>query len=184
VKDVFILIDVETDGPCPVKNSMLSLGAAAFVHNSERPIDTFEANLERLPGAVEDPATMAWWGKNMEAYERTRTYLEEPGAAMKRFSKWLDKLPVQGKRVAACFPAGFDFTYVYVYSHLFLGESPLGFSAIDIKSYAMRQLFKPYSECTKRNFPKAWFDPKFVHTHVAVDDAIEQGVMFIRMLNS
>jgi hypothetical protein len=182
--EVYISIDIETNGPCPIKHSMLSLGAAAFVANSDSPLDTFSANLETLSGAVEDPATMAWWGKNMEAYQASRLNQEAPLVAMKRFRKWLDTIPIQGKRVAVCFPAGFDFTFVYVYLHTFLGESPLGFSALDIKSFAMHKLAKPYGDCTKRNFPKAWFDSKARHTHVAVDDAIEQGVMFIRMLNS
>ena len=38
-----------------------------------------------------------------------------------------------------------------------------------------------YRKATKRNFPKPWFDP-VKHTHVALDDAIEQGLLFCRML--
>ena len=33
----------------------------------------------------------------------------------------------------------------------------------------------------KRTMPKHWFDD-LPHTHVAIDDAIEQGAMFINMM--
>jgi hypothetical protein len=33
----------------------------------------------------------------------------------------------------------------------------------------------------KRNMPKRWFGPE-PHTHVALDDAIEQGELFCNMI--
>ena len=70
----------------------------------------------------------------------------------------------------------------YAQSHLrFAGRSPFSFSAIDIKTYAMAMLKRPYRECSKRRMPSRWFD-ELPHTHVAVDDAIEQGAMFCNML--
>ena len=50
-----------------------------------------------------------------------------------------------------------------------------------MKSFAMAQLRTDYRESTKRNMPKHWFD-RFPHTHVALDDAIEQGALFCNML--
>jgi hypothetical protein len=38
-----------------------------------------------------------------------------------------------------------------------------------------------YREAVKRNMPARWFDPHR-HTHVALDDAIEQGALFCNML--
>ncbi len=63
----------------------------------------------------------------------------------------------------------------------FAGESPFSFSALDVKTYAMALLGKPYRQSSKRNMPKHWFD-KLPHTHVALDDAIEQGALFCNML--
>jgi hypothetical protein len=60
-------------------------------------------------------------------------------------------------------------------------ESPFSHSALDMKSYAMAVLKTEYRESTKRNMPKAWFD-KLPHTHVALDDAVEQGALFVNML--
>jgi len=39
----------------------------------------------------------------------------------------------------------------------------------------------PFRDTVKNNMPKHWFD-EFPHTHVALDDAIEQGALFCNML--
>jgi hypothetical protein len=70
---------------------------------------------------------------------------------------------------------------VYWYLMRFAGESPFAHSALDMKSYAMAVLGTEFRESTKRNMPKSWFD-EFPHTHVALDDAIEQGALFCNML--
>jgi hypothetical protein len=63
----------------------------------------------------------------------------------------------------------------------FAGESPFSHSTLDIKTYAMAMLKTDYRESTKRNMPRRWFDA-LPHTHVALDDAIEQGALFCNML--
>ena len=39
----------------------------------------------------------------------------------------------------------------------------------------------PYRKAIKPRLPKHWFD-ELPHTHVALDDAIEQGALFCNML--
>ena len=63
------------------------------------------------------------------------------------------------------------------------GDSTLGYSAIDIKTYSMALMRKPYRMCGKRSMPAEWLDP-VPHTHVALDDAIEQGRLFCNMLRA
>ncbi len=48
--EIYVSTDIETDGPIPGPNSMLSFGSAAFTAEG-RLLSTFEANLEALPGA-------------------------------------------------------------------------------------------------------------------------------------
>ncbi len=179
-REVYVSVDVETDGPIPGPNSLLSLGAAAFTPESETPIGTFTANLHLLEGAKADPETTAWWATQPAAWEAARSNPEDPGAAMRRFVEWVNKLP--GKPAFVGYPAGFDFTWVYQYIRLFGLESPFSFSAIDIKTFAMAVLRTPYRESVKRNMPARWFS-NAPHTHVALDDAIEQGILFLRMLS-
>ena len=45
----------------------------------------------------------------------------------------------------------------------------------------MAVLRKPYRQCGKQSMPAGWFDP-VPHTHIALDDAIEQGLLFCNML--
>lgn len=53
---------------------------------------------------------------------------------------------------------------------------------MDIKTFAMALLGKPYRACVKRNLPRRWFDPAHPHRHRALDDALEQGLLFLNML--
>jgi DNA polymerase III alpha subunit (gram-positive type) len=83
--------------------------------------------------------------------------------------------------VFVAYPAGFDFMFVYWYLMRFAGESPFSHSALDMKTFAMATLQLDYRDSTKRAMPRRWFD-KLPHTHVALDDAIEQGALFCNML--
>jgi hypothetical protein len=176
--EIYVSTDVETDGPIPGPNSMLSFASAAFMEDKKM-FGTFSANLEPLPGATGDPKTVAWWAENKEAWEASRKDTREPGDAMNDYLRWLKSLP--GRPVFVAYPAGFDFMFVYWYLIRFAGESPFSFSALDVKSFAMAMLGLPYRDSVKRNMPRSWFDD-LPHTHVALDDAIEQGRMFCNML--
>lgn len=177
-QEIYVSTDVETDGPIPGINSMLSFGSAAYLANKTL-ISTFSANLELLPEATPDPNTMAWWKTQPEAWNVCRKGLEIPEIAMKKYLNWLKALP--GKPVFVAYPAAFDFLFVYWYLIRFTKESPFSHSALDIKTYAMAMLKIDYRDSTKRNMPKRWFD-NFPHTHQALDDAIEQGALFCNML--
>jgi len=174
--EIYFSTDVETDGPIPGPNSMLSLGSAAFSPKGEL-LGTFSVNLETLPGAEPDPTTQAWWEAHPKAYRASREHTWSPEANSNQGSGGRKALPV-----FVGFPAGFDFLFVYWYLIRFTGKSPFSFSALDGKTYAMALLKRGYRESTKRNYPKEWFPLENKHTHIAVDDAIEQGRIFCNML--
>jgi hypothetical protein len=178
--EIYISTDVETDGPIPGPHSMLSLGSAAYTADKEL-VSTFSANLDTLPGASAHPKTAEWWATQTEAWVACRMNLETPESAMARYVAWIKTL--RGKPVFVAYPAGFDFLFVYWYLMRFAGESPFGHSALDIKSFAMAVLRTDYRESTKKNMPKRWFD-KLPHSHIALDDAIEQGALFCNMLKA
>lgn len=178
MKDIYVSTDIETDGPIPGPHSMLSIGSAAYTADKQL-IATFSANLHALEGASAHPDTAAWWATQPDAWAACRKDLETPDAAMARYVKWLRALP--GKPVFVAYPAGFDFTFVYWYLIRFAGESPFSHSALDIKTLAMAVLKTDYRDAVKRRMPKRWFDP-LPHTHVALDDAIEQGALFCNIL--
>lgn len=178
MSEIYLSTDVETDGPIPGPHSMLSIGCAAY-RADKTLLGTFSANLLELPGASAHPETQAWWATQPEAWAACRQQLQQPKEAMAAYVTWIESLP--GKPVFVGYPAAFDFLFVYWYLIRFVGRSPFSHSALDIKTFAMAQLKLPYRHSSKARMPKHWFDD-VPHSHVALDDAIEQGALFCNML--
>ncbi|MEZ4236810.1 MAG: exonuclease [Myxococcota bacterium] len=178
MSEVYVSTDVEADGPIPGPHSLLSLGSAAYRADNTL-IDTFAANLETLEGAAPHPDTMAFWAKHPDAWAAARTGAAPPQEVMPRYAAWLDALP--GPPVFVGYPAAYDFQFVYWYLMRFAGRSPFGFAALDIKTLAMAALGTDFRKTAKRTMPARWFDDR-PHTHVALDDAIEQGALFCNIL--
>jgi len=176
--EIYVSTDVEADGPIPGPHSMLSLASAAY-RADKTLIGTFSANLDTLPGAAGHPETMEWWSKNPVAWAACRRDCRAPEAAMRDYLAWLLALP--GSPVFVGYPAAYDFMFVYWYLISFAGRSPFSHAALDIKTLAMALLKSDYRAASKRNMPPDWFDP-LPHSHVALDDAIEQGALFCNML--
>lgn len=176
--EIYISTDIEADGPIPGVYSMLSFASAAYLADKTL-VDTFTINLTELPQAKVDPATKAWWSKFPEAWQACRKDCQDPLVGMKSYFDWLKNLP--GKPVFVGYPAAYDFMFIYWYLIKFVGESPFSHSALDIKTLAMAKLGTTYRETSKRKMPQHWFDD-LPHTHVALDDAIEQGALFCNIL--
>lgn len=185
---IYVSIDIEADGPIPGPHSMLQFGAAAFDisrTNSYQPVSLFKANLFRLPEALQNPVTMAWWAKQGDAYENTRTNLQTPEVAMPRFLKWIKSLP--GKPVLIGYPVTYDFMWIYWYTMRFGGldvgeRCPFGFQGLDLKTLAAEKLQIPFNQTSKERMPQEWFKDAPEHSHDALDDAIGQGIMFVNMM--
>lgn len=173
----YVSVDIESDGKIPHKNSMLSLGAAVLTLEGGI-IDTFSVNIEKS-GLEEDPETMKWWSKRKEIYSLTRINMKTPDEAMNAFRDWLSDYP-RPTFVGA--PKGFDFMFVYWYLINFGDKSPFSFSSFDMKTAVSMKLGLNYRFSGKKNYPKKWFIGTGKHTHIAVEDAIEQGQIFINMM--
>jgi hypothetical protein len=176
--EIYVSTDVEADGPIPGPHSMLSFASAAYTEDKQL-IGTFSANLELLDGARPHPVQEAWWKTQPEAWAACRTDLQQPAKALEAYVTWVEALP--GKPVFVAMPAGFDFTIMFWYMMRFAGRCPFSWSALDIKTLAFAMTGLPYRKCIKPRLPQRWFD-EHPHTHVALDDAIEQGALFCNML--
>lgn len=161
---------------------MLSFASACYTADKTL-IGTFSANLEPLPGAAADPKTLAWWQTQGEAWAAVQRDRRDPEAAMKEYVQWIKEICAKRKArpVFVAYPVLFDAMFVYWYLIRFAGESPFSHSALDIKTLAMAAMKADYRESTKKNMPRHWFDD-LPHTHVALDDAIEQGALFCNIL--
>ncbi len=180
--EIYFSADVEATGPIPIKYSMLSFGFAAYNEEGEL-LETFERNLEEMMGSIRDPETSEWWKTQPAAWEECRKNLVDPAEAMKDLDAWVKGLCKKhnASAVFLAYPAGFDFTFIFMYLHWFVGSSVFSFNALDIKSYAMAVLGTSFKGTYKKAFPKR-FKSKRRHSHVALDDALGQGELFMAML--
>ena len=179
-EEIYVSTDVEADGPIPGPHSMLSLASVAY-RADKSVVSEFSVNLLPLPDAAPHPRTMSWWGAHPEALAKARENPEDPAQAIPRYARWLQQLP--GRVVMVGLPAAWDFMWVYWYLQTFFGDSPFGHSALDTKSYAMAVVKRPYRDCVREALPPEWSDD-LPYTHVALDDAREQGAMFCNMLRA
>jgi hypothetical protein len=177
-REIYVSTDIEADGPIPGPNSMVSIGSAAFTADGTL-LATFAANLEPLPGAAGNPVTMEWWAQHPDAWAAVGSDRELPEVVMPRYERWLRELP--GRPVFVGYPAGYDFMFVHWYLVRYTGASPFGLRALDVRTYAMAVLGRPYLACGREQIAPLLV-PDRVHTHVAVEDAIEQGEIFCALL--
>lgn len=184
---LYISIDVESDGPCPGIHNLLSFGAAAFLKG--KPLVTFERNIALLPDCKPSHKTMReFWqrdAKHQALYDLTRVNTVDPEDFCRDLIAWARNLSEETgyKAVFVAAPATFDYKWLDYYLHRFIGDNPFGFaSCVDIKSYLFGRMDRQFAEVTKRNYKKSWFPKGHKHTHVAVEDAIEQGHIFVNAM--
>jgi DNA polymerase III alpha subunit (gram-positive type) len=183
VSDVYVSLDIETTGPCPGLYSMISLGAAAFTKYGHE-LGAWGQNLAELPApASRHPDTMSSWETQPEAWARATEHPQRPGDAMASFVAWVERL--NGKPIAAAWPAAFDFAFVNWYCHRFTGGNPLGFACLDIRSLAQGLTYsRGYYDLRENQIKElqGQVDREGLTEHVAVDDAVEQGRLLCALL--
>ncbi|MBI3570732.1 MAG: exonuclease [Gammaproteobacteria bacterium] len=177
--EIYISTDIEADGPIPGPYSMLSFASAAYSADKTL-LSTYSANLETLPDAGTHSKTMEWWKQFPEAWAACRREPRAPEAVMREYLAWLQSL--SGQLVFVGWPATWDFMWIYWYLVRFTGERPFREVALDVRSYAMGMRKSEFRQTSRTYLPKRWFDEGLPHTHVALDDAIEQGALFCNML--
>lgn len=184
-KEIYFSLDIESNGPIPGVNAMLSFALAAYDLENKDPkehIGSLSFNLKIPEETVPDPNTMRdFWSRNEAAYEATRVGVLSPEAAMPAACDWVADVSAGNKPVCVAYPAAFDFMWWHWYAIRYTGKDPFSFQALDIKTLAMALLNVPYKSVGKRSMPERW-KPKTPHTHVALDDAIEQGQLFVNMM--
>jgi hypothetical protein len=178
-REIYISTDIEADGPIPGPHSMLTLASAVY-RADKTLVSTYSANLALLPGAAPHPQTSVWWQQFPEAWAACRRDVRSPEQVMPEYLGWLKSL--QGKPVFVGWPAAWDFMWVYWYLVRFTGERPFKENALDIRSYAMGMRKSEFRQTARSYLPRRWYDEGLPHTHVALDDAREQGALFCNML--
>lgn len=205
IVDLYISVDIEASGPIPGPYYMSSLGASAaggltntgeyvkFDHTDED--NLFYSELKPLPGSSYIPEAinvgyLEGFDKSIpdpdgsRHYEWTLQNGEDPARSMRSFSDFVERMKKKhgGMPVFMAYPAGFDWTFVYWYFIKHNLPSPFGFSRVlDLKTVYSSKTARPMKKSNKRSMPRHLF-PDLPHTHKADEDALEQGVFGMNML--
>jgi uncharacterized protein YhfF len=174
---IFIVTDIESDGPTPLHNSMLSFASVA-IEADGTPHGEFEAVLKPRPDRTTNETTMAWWATQPEAWAAATIGAEEPADVMPRFADWVESLP--GPKVFVAAPMIFDGLWMDHYLDEYADTRALSgpfkgrqiFRGGGVCLYTMAGTLRgaPYLDWGMSKLP-AEFYGHVPHTHRAIDDA-------------
>jgi len=106
-----------------------------------------------------------------------------PEDAMVAARKWIDAATGDDRPVLVGYPLVFDWMFFTWYLERFAGGSPFGYgSGFDMKSLYAAKASVPLAAAGKDDLP-SFLRSKRSHTHNALDDAIEQGEIFVKLFN-
>ncbi len=175
---IYVVTDIEVDGPWPGPNSTRSFASVAVTADGQER-GTFEAVLEPLPGAAPSPDTYAWFQTQPGAWTAATTGAQPTGQVMAQFVDWVKAL--RGPCMFAASPLAFDGGWIDYYLRRFtrygLVQGPYeqdvlfeGRSGLCLRSYAAAVTGRPVAEVSPQTLPAEWFG-NIEHTHRAIDDA-------------
>ncbi|GAP09559.1 DNA polymerase III, epsilon subunit [Bellilinea caldifistulae] len=170
----YISVDVETAGPTPDQFALLSIGACTVV----QPRQTFYVELRPDRDAV-DPQAAAVHGLSMETLRQNGL---PPEQALLKFETWVHQVvPPSHKPIFLAFNAPFDWMFVHTYFIRYLGRNPFGHKALDIKAFYMGLSGQPWEKTSGSHLHRLFRQADGL-THNALQDALDQAVLFENML--
>lgn len=185
---VFVVTDIEVDGPWPGPNSMRSFASVAVTAGGEAPGE-FEAVLEPLPGAQPNPDTYAWFQTVPDAWVAATASPRPVTEVMQDFVTWVQGLGEARHFVAA--PLAFDGLWMDYYLRRFSRY------AVCQGPYETERLFQSPGLClhslacgitagdaatfSVHDLPSEWYGD-VPHTHRAIDDARGYANLLVHLL--
>lgn len=183
--DIYFSADIETDGSIPGPFSILSFAmvyAGAFDGETfYRPpayTEHFYIELKPISDQFEPEAL------RINGLDRAALVLEgtDPSLAMSKAAQWVRQIAEGGEPVFVAYPLSFDWSWLYWYFVKFSESgSPFGYSrCFDVKTAMAVKLGRRIGEAGRHRVPER-LKPKSLHTHHALDDAIEQAEIFANL---
>lgn len=185
VLDVYFSADVETDGPIPGPFSMLSFGlvvAGTFDGNVFLRPPNYGQTFYRELRPISDEFQVDALRVNRLDRERLLREGALPATAMADAARWVRAIAGTQSPILVAYPLSFDWSFLYWYFVRFLKEgSPFNHSqCFDIKTaFAVKAQIPIASAGRRRLIPS--LQSNGIHTHNALDDAIEQAEVFANL---
>lgn len=190
---LYLSFDVETDGPTPLVNNLLSIGIVGLEENTSNIVFEFEANVIPLESHKSDTQTMeTFWLKpeQKDAWEYLMTNQKNYLTVFEDLSLKLKKLALTYKLVWVAQPACFDWMFLKSYYELAKSNSLTGTDFYDIGyqckcSSTLYDLYKKSNNLTSKEALELFnelgeFNPK--QNHMALLDAKVQGKFYIKLI--
>lgn len=183
--DVYFSADVETDGPIPGPYSMLSF---ALVYAGKSDGKRFEGpgNFDRSFYAELRPISDQFQAEALQVNKLDRDRLlregKDPKAAMVEAGRWVRGIAGDARPVLAAYPLSFDWLWLYWYFVNFSGEkSPFKHSScFDMKTAYAVKAGVPIARAGRTKLEGA-LGGRHEHSHHALDDAIKQAELFVKL---
>jgi hypothetical protein len=183
--DVYFSADVETDGPIPGPFSMLAFGlvfAGTFDGSKFKRPQNYQQHFYRELRPVS--AQFQIEALKVNGLDRDRLILDgsQPESAMTEAARWVNQIAGDSRPVLVAYPLSFDWSFLYWYFVRYSAVgSPFNHSqCFDIKTaYAVKAQI-PIASAGRRHLVPG-LRANGIHTHNALDDAIEQAEVFANL---
>lgn len=160
-----VMVDIESDGPCPSIHSMICFGAVLVTPSLQH---TFYAQLKPISD-IYVPEALA-----ISGFTREETLkFPEPRDAMQNFEIWLQKQVPDARPIFWADNNGYDFAFINYYFWRELNRNPFGWSSSNLGSF--------YKGLTKDLHAKFGKLKTTKHTHNPVDDAMGNAEALLKM---
>ncbi len=160
-----VMVDVESDGPCPGMHSMVCFGAVIVEAGLQR---TFYAQLKPISDTY-IPEALA-----ISGFTREETLkFPDPRDAMQNFEIWLQKNIPDKRAIFWSDNNGYDFAFINYYFWKLLGRNPFGWSSANLGSF--------YKGIDRSIYSKFNHLRDTAHTHHPVDDAKGNAEALLKM---
>lgn len=170
--EIYIVVDIEADGPVPGLYSMLSLGAVATT--AEEEISTFYRTIQPLENAGQHEIQMKWWRTQPGAWKEVTKNIQNPETVVKEFLEWVKSF--NKKPVFVAHPVGYDYMFVRWYLWKFVNEDPFtnetgAPQTLDIRSFVSGRFSYMLKDSSRSKLPESFLEGAPEHSHHALDDA-------------
>lgn len=167
---IYVMVDVEADGPIPGDYSMVQIGAIAITDKNTDPknFPNFFASLK----PISDRFSREALGVIGISREESLSMGDDPKLVMGKFRDWLFDLGDSVHLISD--NNGFDAMFINWYFHHFIGMSPFGHSSTNLGS-----LYKGLVKSVFKNFKHLRVTR---HTHHPMDDAMGNVEAFLTMV--
>lgn len=188
-KSIILSFDIEADGPSPLVNNCLMIGICAidpsldpiYPSNFNKfVIDSKEWCIKEQDGCVADQKCIdEFWSKNMNIYNHIKKNEKDVKIVMQELNDWIRELQKKyniTKWIAK--PSSYDFQWINCLFNKYLPKYPIQLP------FSITCISTMLKTCEMLNIKlNNLKTDKLKHTHYALDDAIQQGYMYLRMIN-